>query len=182
MACIRCEVGMHTWCPGLSGGMCCCASEPNAVVITRGERARKEDEDVKDIESTGRKRAAKEYPLEEGMLCEWSGLAKAGGGVFPIVGCIPDSGNLARARHHGPDKNTVNNNLGNVHRICHFCHNRWHTANDPEYPEQRPGTKPFVPTSSYQEHDGISRATPEELVKNEMMWASRKTKIADTEA
>jgi hypothetical protein len=46
------------------------------------------------------------------------------------MGCI--SG-LQRARHHGPDKSTLNNEVGNVHRICDYCHNRWHTLNDEGY-------------------------------------------------
>jgi len=40
---------------------------------------------------------------------------------------------MQEARHHGPDKNTLNNEKGNVHRICHSCHNRWHTLNDEDY-------------------------------------------------
>jgi hypothetical protein len=111
--------------------------------VTRGGPV-KEDEDIIDPHSTGRKRAAAAYPLKEGMVCEWAGLASAGGGL-PIIGCvnlqnpIDDEGNivgnLAVHRHHGPDKNTLNNTEGNVHRICNFCHNRWHTRNDPVYNE-----------------------------------------------
>lgn len=27
----------------------------------------------------------------------------------------------------------MNNEAGNVHRICHMCHNKWHRANDADY-------------------------------------------------
>jgi hypothetical protein len=57
-------------------------------------------------------------------------LLVIGGGNHPIVGCV--SG-VQEARHHGPDKSTSNNEEGNVHRICHRCHNRWHAANNEDY-------------------------------------------------
>lgn len=85
---------------------------------------------LKDQQSTGRKTAAKLFPLERDAPCEWRNRAKCGGGTYPIRGCL--SGNQ-QARHHGPDKNVANNEPGNVHRICHYCHNRWHAANDPNY-------------------------------------------------
>jgi hypothetical protein len=50
-----------------------------------------------------------------------------GGGPFPVTfGCD----NLQSHRHHGPDKNTMNNSDGNVHRICAVHHNNWHAQND----------------------------------------------------
>jgi hypothetical protein len=27
----------------------------------------------------------------------------------------------------------MNNDEGNVHRICSHCHNKWHAANDDDY-------------------------------------------------
>lgn len=70
------------------------------------------------------------YPLAENETCEWQGKSNVGGGRYPIVGCVTG---LQQARHHGPDKSTSNNEEGNVHRICHRCHNRWHAANNKEY-------------------------------------------------
>lgn len=96
----------------------------------RGSRTRKDAESVRDPKSTGRKRAAVDFPLNFADACEWRGLANAGGGKFPIIGCM--SG-MQQARHHGPDKNTLNNSVGNVHRICDECHNIWHARNDPDY-------------------------------------------------
>jgi hypothetical protein len=90
----------------------------------------KDDSALRDQQSTGRKRAAKAYPLDPEADCEWRMRKNCGGGQFPIVGCMKGK---QQARHHGPDKNTLNNERGNVHRICHQCHNRWHTLNDPDY-------------------------------------------------
>jgi hypothetical protein len=70
------------------------------------------------------------YPLVAESACEWQGLSECGGGLYPILGCLSGK---QQARHHGPDKSVSNNEEGNVHRICHFCHNRWHAANNAEY-------------------------------------------------
>lgn len=105
-------------------------------------RFTKEDSEVKDAHSTGRKRAAVLYPIEDGAICEWSRLSNAGGGKHPIVGCV---NNPATNRHHGPDKDTLNNSEGNVHRICTHCHNLWHYLNDNDYDPSR-GHKPRVAT------------------------------------
>lgn len=88
---------------------------------------------VRDPESTGRKRAATLYPLDRSAPCEWLGKTAMGGGDFPIDGCPLGSNCKQQARHHGPDKNTMNNEPGNVHCIGHLCHNRWHVKNDPDY-------------------------------------------------
>lgn len=114
--------------------------EPNEVEETRGSVSRekrrsgtrrlKRDATLKDQQSTGRKRAARLYPLNPDADCEWKGLSECGGGTRPIVGCVSGK---QQARHHGPDKSTSNNDEGNVHRICHRCHNRWHAANNKEY-------------------------------------------------
>lgn len=104
------------------------ASEDEDEEIER--KTYKDDSALRDQQSTGRKRAANWFPLDDSKLCEWSMKTNCGGGQFPITGC---AANLQQARHHGPDKNTLNNDKGNVHRICHSCHNRWHTLNDPNY-------------------------------------------------
>jgi len=114
--------------------------------------------------SSGRKKAAKVAPIAPGMICEWAWLAKAGGGVIPIIGC---PGRPASDRHHGPDKNTLHNNVGvNLHRICDWCHNQWHAKNDPHYgprPTNSDGSVdasvPFLPDVDWQEHDGKTRAS-----------------------
>jgi hypothetical protein len=100
--------------------------------IRGGKRTRrlKRDDALKDQQSTGRKRAARLFPLDREAPCEWRGLKNAGGGTSPISGCI---NGLQQARHHGPDKSTSNNDTGNVHRVCHRCHNRWHAANNKDY-------------------------------------------------
>ncbi len=124
--------------------------------------------DYKDPKSTGRKQAAVKYEIPKGMVCEWLGLKNAGGGQHPIIGC---TGNQATNRHHGPDKDTLNNNQGNVHRICTKCHNRWHARNDPSYPEyliEIGGAENINP------HDAETKATSEELYQNEMEWEKRK--------
>ena len=64
-------------------------------------RPKKDKSSIKDLQSTGRKRAAELWPITDGMACEWKGLLNAGGGIEPIIGCI---GNPATDRHHGPDK------------------------------------------------------------------------------
>lgn len=99
------------------------------------------------------------------MKCEWAWLKSAGGGVIPIVGC---PGYAAEAIHHGPDKNTMRNVVGNIHRICAECHNRWHGANDPYYGERPPADQPFLPVDiEWQEHDPQTRATDDEVFEEE---------------
>lgn len=83
-----------------------------------------------DSQSSGRKQAAKLYPLNGDAPCEWAGYANCGGGDVPILGCLEGK---QQARHHGPEKNVQNNEEGNVHRICHYCHYRWHAKNDATY-------------------------------------------------
>jgi hypothetical protein len=83
-------------------------------------------------QSAGRKVAARRYPLNKEAACEWQGSANVGGGNYPILGCPPGTGKQ-EARHHGPEKNVANNEQGNVHRICHYCHYRWHRKNDDDY-------------------------------------------------
>jgi hypothetical protein len=144
------------------------SSPANTGYIEDGFEAAKDISEYKDPVSTGRKRAAQMYPIEPGMTCEWAGLAKAGGGVTPIVGCI---GRPASDRHHGPDKNTMNNAQGNLHRICDFCHNTWHALNDPEYGERPEHTKPFIPRGILGEdwflHDAHTKATTADILAAE---------------
>ena len=129
---------------------------------TYKNRTYKRESSLRDQQSTGRKRAAKLYPLDPTAPCEWRGLKHCGGGKVPIIGC--NSG-FQQARHHGPDKNTLNNDEGNVHRICDKCHNRWHTRNDAGY----------IAGSNHTPHDGVTLATIEEIAMSEVYWVSNKT-------
>jgi hypothetical protein len=143
--------------------------------IQDGYNGYKDITEYKDPVSTGRKRAAEMYPINPGMVCEWAGLKFAGGGVVPIVGCI---GRAATDRHHGPDKNTMNNAEGNVHRICAFCHNAWHGVNDPFYGERPDPTKPFIPAEGdVKEHDPLTKATTEEVLQAERERVEAATKL-----
>jgi len=127
----------------------------------------KDDENIVDPKSTGRKRAAVLYPLDKEASCEWAKLKFAGGGFVPVIGC---AGNKQTHRHHGPDKDTLNNNPGNVHRICVHCHNRWHTSNDLLYND-------LLTPEGIKPHDADTEATPTEIIENEMSWSKRKTPL-----
>ena len=124
--CMYCAAEFHGECddPKENGEnlLCCC---PDAIVTAQAKRGgplKTSGEDMADVLSTGRKRAAIAAPIEVGSKCEWAGLKFAGGGVHPIIGCV---GNTATDRHHGPDKSVLNNEVGiNLHRICSKCHNR----------------------------------------------------------
>src|SRR5687767_4378746 len=105
--CINCSDGLCWECTNLSNGACCC-NGPSASIAEEIEDAEEETRDsrrpttykregtLKDQQSTGRKRAARLYPLNPDASCEWRGLKNAGGGQFPIVGC--NSG-VQQARH-----------------------------------------------------------------------------------
>jgi len=126
----------------------------------------KDDSALRDQQSTGRKRAAKLYPLDVEAECDWKMRKNCGGGTTPIVGCVNGK---QEARHHGPDKNTLNNEKGNVHRICHMCHNRWHTLNDEGY----------VWGAIYDSHIPVE-ASITDIGLNEVFWDGRKiTKAKD---
>lgn len=162
MACISCGMGLHFEC---SEDPCCCRGDAITEEIEDDPihiRGYKRDSTLKDQQSTGRKRAAKLYPLDRTASCEWQGLRFAGGGQFPVVGCTQG---LQKARHHGPDKNTLNNEEGNVHRICAFCHNRWHTLNDSTY----------IPGDPGKAHDSKTLASAQEILDNELYWSRNKT-------
>lgn len=186
-SCPSCYTGVHSDCynpPDDEDKFCCCddlvasvgygnEADRQAAVIAKI----KEASEITDVTSTGRKRAALAYPIEKGMICEWANLKRAGGGVKPIIGCV---GNEATDRHHGPDKNTLNNTEGNVHRICATCHNRWHAANDEYYGKRPGGTEPFIPLDGHQwfPHDPETKATNEDIMENELYWGTKKLKKA----
>jgi hypothetical protein len=178
MGCPSCGRGMHQFCLKSDCEICHSvevkennngteelSSEDNwrykAGRSNRG--AGKRDDSLRDQQSTGRKRAAIKYPLDRDSSCEWRGLLYAGGADFPIVGCLNGK---QQARHHGPDKNTLNNDEGNVHRICHACHNRWHSRNDDGY----------TWGGIYRPHDPNTKATTEEFWAAEQKWLGVKLK------
>lgn len=144
------------------------AGEVSTGYIEDGYEAAKDISEYKDPISTGRKRAAAMYPIAAGQVCEWANLKAAGGGVVPITGCV---GRPASDRHHGPDKNTMNNAPGNMHRICDHCHNTWHAVNDPHYGERPNHTLPFIPKGTkgldWFDHDAQTRATIDEILISE---------------
>ena len=150
MGCLDCGRGFCALC----GECACCSENPLGIAASEGNRtdiipdssganetkgeekngrrarSPKSDDTLKDPHSTGRKRAALLFPLEPNKPCEWKGKAFCGGGKYPIIGCVDGK---QEERHHGPDKNTLNNSDKNVHRICDDCHNIWHSQNDPSY-------------------------------------------------
>lgn len=168
------------------------APAPEAQVIEVEKksvgRPMSEPSDITDITSTGRKRAAMLYPIFENMKCEWAGLKFAGGGVEPIIGCAgniiqPNKGPQKGDRHHGPDKNVINNDPRNVHRICSPCHNRWHAKNNRYYGPRPAPDQPYVPLDEYewQPHDPATEATPEEIEENEKYWSKNKKLLTNVE-
>lgn len=151
-------------------------------------RPMSEPSDITDIVSTGRKRAAMMYPIFKDMKCEWAGLRYAGGGVEPIIGCFgsviqPSKGPDKGDRHHGPDKNVINNAPDNVHRICSTCHNRWHALNNKYYGPRPPADEPFTPLPEYkwQAHDTSTKASDEEIADNETWWATKHKLLANVD-
>lgn len=173
--CLDCAQGFHNDC----GSPCCCADKETVITsddsatpvisipdtpilpvasspVSTGERDgmkwSKQDHALKDLKSTGRKRAAVLYPLDREAPCEWRNLRFAGGGLYPIVGCA--TGNQEH-RHHGPILLTTANVEGNVHRICTTCHNSWHAANDAY-------VKILMHTTMWRPHDPNTLATAEE--------------------
>lgn len=132
--------------------------------------------ELSDPRSTGRKRAARMFPITPGMVCEWANLKNVGFSPRNIVGCM---GNPASDIHHGPDKNTLNNSktsrgigIGeNVHLICSWCHNAIHAANNklyPDYDRVLDQDKPWLPMPDIEWDDRVPiPATFEELVAEE---------------
>lgn len=140
-----------------------------ATVTNLIGRPPKDENDMTDPESAGRKRAAALLPKDilETMICEWSMLKEAGGGIYPIKGC---HNNKATDRHHGPDKNTLNNERGtNLHAICSYCHNRWHAANDNTYEGERPkDATSWTPRGEYKPHNPTDKMTIKESLVEEL--------------
>jgi hypothetical protein len=194
--CLACKAGFHDECADMWNGNladsedCCCqgayslepstayeaalsADKPDIDAYFDGYTGSKSLDQYADPISTGRKEAVKKFPIKPGMVCEWAWLKNAGGGVKPIIGC---PGHPAEAVHHGPDKNTMCNIEGNVHRICAECHNRWHATNDPFYGE-RPTTPdgkvdasvPFLPI----DQDALPH-DPDTFATDEMIHAEDK--------
>lgn len=172
MPCLECTAGFHFECRSPENNVCCCpAVGENFVGLVEPTGRGKDPSEMIDPLSTGRKQAAVLKPITEGMTCEWAGLKFAGGGIYPIVGCLPDAGNLAKHIHHGPDKDTTNNSDLNLHRICSKCHNRWHSLNDPSYGARPPAGTPFVPTDEkWRLHDNSTKATVDEHFASELWF------------
>lgn len=207
--CWPCVVGLHEECfsPELTTTesaepwvgefwvRCCCFiskdAEAHEFAVGVG-RPVADPADITDITSTGRRRAQMMYPIMTGMLCEWSGLKFAGGGVRPIVGCNGNTiearkdGPHAGHRHHGPNKNVIDNAASNVHRICTQCHNRYHALNNEFYVGPRPpADQPWMPTppegETLHRHDSETSATDEDYEESEAFWKTRKVSRVDTE-
>ncbi len=197
--CMFCEANLHLSCTGTESCDCnhqsqVIESTPSPTELDDGEleshdeddngryvsrrggdsrtRSNKRSAHLKDQQSTGRKRAAKLYPMDPEKPCEWLGRTNCGGGDYPIRGCVSGK---QQARHHGPIKDTTINDYGNVHRICHYCHNRWHARNDPGYDFNAPNGTPHTPREMTPEER-------EEAVIDEMRYHSSKqsrVRIAD---
>lgn len=193
--CWFCVTGLHEECPELiwddetERAQCCCrkASPDTDAGAWQTEigRPTAKPGDITDVLSTGRKRADMLYPIFDGMVCEWAGLKFAGGGVEPIVGCRGNVLHQERgqyARHHGPNKSTLENGPLNVHRICYVCHNRWHAANNEFYGKARPEQgAPWLPVEAWLPHDPDTKASEQEIEDNERYWATRKADRATEE-
>jgi hypothetical protein len=130
--------------------------------------------DMRNPVSAGRRRANKIAKIPPGYVCEWALLEFAGGGVVPIVGC---AGNTASDLHHGPDKSTLNNEVGiNLHRICDTCHNRWHELNDGFYGDRPADNMNYLPTDREVEpHDRITRADTGTVFASDKWWGQPKS-------
>lgn len=148
--------------------------EPGTKIDGTLGRPALDPDQITDITSTGRKRAARALPILDGMPCQWMGLKFAGGGPVPILGCrdhilmknvMTAEGNVYGGHlHHGPDKNVLNNVPGvNLHAVCSQCHNRWHAVNNVYYERERPNAGAvWLPDSPYWAHDPVTTFTDEE--------------------
>jgi hypothetical protein len=174
MGCFACGRGFHKEC--IEGCKRCHAGNDNKTTNPSYESVENENPDavkdespdsprvpkksnLKDPSSTGRKRAARLYPINPGDPCEWRGKKNCGGGLRPIIGCYEG---LQEHRHHGPVKRTTRNELGNVHRICSDCHVHWHELNDLIYDEANFDLLP---------HDPVD-AELTEIMQNILDWKS----------
>lgn len=169
MPCSACGRGFHDECYTQCNS-CHPQAEHSLNLLPETEQS------YKDRRSTGRKRAAVMYPIvcrncnnpttktrkdqtvctcgsRTTDACEWQGKKNCGGGSVAIVGC-PDGRQVDR--HHGPIKDPMVNEVGNVHRICQKCHQRYHHLNDENWSD----SPPHMPES----------ATVEEIFENELRW------------
>lgn len=165
LGCIYCARGLCDECDKCELEPCHVRTSlsPAARVLTGVGRPLKNPEEVTDTLSTGRKRAATLYPIFKDQPCSWRGKKNCGGGLKPIVGC---QNGFQVHRHHGPVKNTLRNEQGNVHLVCNSCHNRWHTLNDSIYDEEVYSKLLHLP----------EEATGEELAANELWWRTKNVK------
>lgn len=157
--CLSCGRGFHRECKRCRKGKCHSEEVQQSESIEVQISKRRSEDEYLDPKSTGRKRAAKLYPIDSEAPCEWQGKKDCGGGRRPIIGCL--SGKQEH-RHHGPVKNTLKNTEGNVHRICSDCHVHWHELNDLIYDEDDYRLLPHQPVP----------ATAEEIIKNKLDWVS----------
>ncbi len=173
MGCLPCGRGFHTECKKCRNNKCHgsvqqLVSKVTGVATkpkTKGEWGNgqpiKDPDKVTDRHSTGRKRAAQLYPIfSPDDPCEWRGKKNCGGGEKPIVGCLNGT---QQDRHHGPVKDTLRNEPGNVHRICKLCHNRWHADNDAIYNPELNNKLPHNP----------QEATELEILAGDALWKLR---------
>jgi hypothetical protein len=180
VTCLPCNADDHWLCWNPKIDKCCCFDKRESFEnIGNTEKSalggyQKPADSITDVQSTGRKRAAVMYPISDGMICEWSQLRYAGGGVIPVIGCF---NNPATDTHHGPSKSTLDNRPENVHRICATCHVRWHSANDQYYGKRPDHGEPFIPIDDWYwtDHDRETKATPEEVVlaQTQGEWKAR---------
>ena len=140
------------------------------LISAKTGRKMKPNSRLKNPMRTGRMRDNAIKPIGPGDKCEWAELKYAGGGVIPIVGCL---GNAATTVHHGPDKDWLNNNEENLHKLCSDCHSAYHKFNDPFYVSRRP--EPGTPFYFREEvldrltpHDPNTKATKQEILQNIM--------------
>lgn len=195
--CWPCVCGLHEECyepSDLDNGLskCCCVLGEPIDLDSENQngvgRPVADPTEIRDILSTGRRRAQMLYPIMSNMVCEWAGLKFAGGGVYPIVGCRGNiinptkKGATAGHRHHGPNKNVIDNSPLNVHRICATCHVRWHTLNNPTYPGERPPVdQPWYPEGEWKKHDPDTQATEEDFQEAEEFWSKKPLDRVDVE-
>ncbi len=178
MGCLSCGRGFHFECKKCRKNKCHGSDQQLISVVTgvapkktKGEWAKgqpiKNPEDVRDRHSTGRKRAAQLYPIFNPGVdpCEWRMKKNCGGGEKPIIGCL---NGVQTDRHHGPIKDTLKNEPGNVHRICKLCHNRWHADNDSIYNPEININLPHSP----------EEATELEVLAGDAEWKMRKFNYA----
>lgn len=200
-ACQPCAIGYHWECGNPVAGdddaqdgkrhsyFCCCTLEAHRGIPTDEDEEGAERAITNNL-TTGRKRAGRLHAVMTGMVCEWSGLRYAGGGIVPIVGCdgnvlakvkrgadLPEGTDSRGELHHGPDKTTLNNGPLNLHRICSSCHHRWHALNDKYYSKARPGAEePWLPEPEHGRcwpHDNITLAKEDEKDRSEEWWSVR---------